>query len=98
MISCRAIQQCNELWTYLREDRLPVLGFVDVGKGSRLAFELAVRLTLTELARLTALMNAGGHVDPERWQLICADLDRLHAMATSSQGGDTPSGRVACAE
>jgi hypothetical protein len=69
------------LQTLLRDDRLPHLGLVDVGKGSRLSFELAVRVTLADLARLGGLPKNDDRIKADRWRRACEDLERLHRMA-----------------
>ena len=85
MISADATNQAGELRALLRAGALPRLGLVDVGKGSRLAFELAVRVTLTDLARFTALARAGHVVAADRWHQVGDDLDRLHRMAVAAR-------------
>ena len=62
-----ATRAADELRTLLRDGALPHLGLVDVGLGARLPFEMAVRVTLNDLARLTALADGG--VDTARWDL-----------------------------
>lgn len=83
MNSSRAIRAADELQAMLREGTLPRLGPVDVGMGAQLPLEMAARVTLADLARVTA------RVDPnqERWEQLLADLERLHHMATA--GRDT---------
>jgi hypothetical protein len=77
------MRQADELRALLRDDALPRLGFVDVGKGSRLTFELAVRSTLADLTRLTQMMDAGHVVGADRWRQLGGDIERLHGMAIS---------------
>jgi hypothetical protein len=85
MISSTAARAADELRALLRDDALPRLGLVDVGKGSRLTFELAVRVTLTDLARLTARANTGHEVVADRWHQLGEDLERLHRMALAAR-------------
>jgi hypothetical protein len=84
MITRREARAADDLRALLRDEALPRLGLVDVGGGSRLAFELAVGATLAELDRLAAWERAGRPVDPGRWRQIGSDLVRLHRMATSA--------------
>ena len=53
------VRAADELRALLRSGALPRLGLVDVGGGSRLAFELAIRATLNDLDRLTARERGG---------------------------------------
>lgn len=85
-ISATAIHQADELRALLRAGTLPPLGLVGVGKGSRLRFELAVRVTLNDLARFAASALAGRDVAADRWQQLGEDLDRLHGMAVTALG------------
>ena len=87
MISADATNQADELRALLRAGVRPRLGLVDVGKGSRLAFELAVRVMLTDLARFTALARGGHVVEADRWHQVGDDLDRLHRMAVAARAG-----------
>jgi hypothetical protein len=75
-------QKTAELDMLLRAELLSDLGLVDVGGGSHLGFELAVRFTLSELARLAALENDGCRTDPSRWDQLKDDVERLHRLAT----------------
>jgi len=86
MMPSRAANAADELRALLRSGDLPRLGLVDVGMGSRLTFELAVRVTLTDLARLTALAHDGHTVEADRWHQLAADLKRLHRMAVQARG------------
>ena len=81
MLKSRALHWADELRALLRDGALPRLGIVDVGMGSRLTFELAVRLTLADLARLTHLTDAGHAVETDRWKQLTEDIERLHRMA-----------------
>jgi hypothetical protein len=83
MITPEAARAAEELRARLLEDRLPRLGAVDVGKGSRLPFESAVRVILADLARFTAWERAGQDVDADRWHQLGEDLERLHRMAVT---------------
>jgi hypothetical protein len=78
------VHAADDLWTLQRDEALPRLGLVDVGGGARLAFDLAVGLTLADLARFKAWERTGRRVEPERWSQLGADLLRLHRMATSA--------------
>jgi hypothetical protein len=86
MISPAAVRAAEELRALLFEGRLPDLGAVDVGKGSRLPFESAVRVTLADLARFTAREATGRDVEAERWHQLGEDLKRLHRMAVEAYG------------
>ena len=85
-ISAQAIHQADELRALLRDEALPNLGIVDVGKGSRLTFALAVAVTLADLTRLTLLADTGHPVGPDRWRQLGEDLERLHRMAITALG------------
>ena len=85
MLASNALQWADELRPLLRDGALPRLGLVDVGKGSRLSFELAVRVTLTDLARLTARANTGHEVAADRWHQLGEDLERLHRMIIAAR-------------
>jgi hypothetical protein len=85
MIPTDAMHAADELAGRLREGALPRLGFVDVGKGSRLQFEPAVRLTLGDLARFTRWERTGRAVPAERWDQLGADLTRLHRLSRGPQ-------------
>jgi hypothetical protein len=76
-----AIRAADGLRTRLRDGALPCVGLVDVGKGSRLSFELAVRVTLSDLVRFTTWGEAGHEVGPDRWQQLGEDLKRLYRTA-----------------
>ena len=80
-----AVRAADELRALLRSGALPRLGLVDVGGGSRLAFELAVRATLNDLDRLTARARGGQVVEARRWRLLGDDLLRLHGMAAQAR-------------
>ena len=54
MLSPEWMRTVEALRALLLANRLPRLGIVDVGMGSRLSFEAAVRVTLADLARFTA--------------------------------------------
>ena len=84
MIPAEAVHAADELAGLLHDGRLPWLGLVDVGKGSRLAFELAVRATLADLHRFTTWKHTGHAVAAERWRQLGDDLMRLHRMALTS--------------
>jgi hypothetical protein len=81
MLVPQVLRRADELQALLRDGALPSLGLVDVGMGSRLAFELAVRVTLADLARLTHLTEAGHAVRADRWTQLRVDIERLHRMA-----------------
>ena len=81
MRASKVLHWADELRALLRDDALPSIGIVDVGMGSRLTFELAVRITLADLARLTHLKDAGHAVAASRWQQLAEDIERLHRMA-----------------
>lgn len=81
MLAPQVLHWADELQALLRDGALPSLGLVDVGMGSRLAFELAVRITLADLARLTHRMDSGQAVGADRWQQLHEDIERLHRMA-----------------
>jgi hypothetical protein len=81
MIPAEARDAAMRLEGLLRDDALPPLGLVDVGMGSRLSFELAVRVTLADLRRFTRWERAGRAVATERWRRLGDDLVRLHRMA-----------------
>jgi hypothetical protein len=85
MTPARATRAANELSALLRAGALPRLGLVDVGQGSRLTFELAVGVTLTDLDRLTTRVNAGHVVDAGRWHQLGEDLERLYRMAITAR-------------
>jgi hypothetical protein len=55
-----------------------------VGKGSRLSFELAVRVTLADLTRFTHSAAAGHGVEASRWHQLGEDLERLHRIAVTA--------------
>ena len=86
MIPSDATQAADELRALLRDGALPPLGLVDVGLGARLPFEMAVRVTLNDLARLTARADDGRWFDADRWDQIFDDLVRLHRMAITAPG------------
>ena len=86
MIPPRAAHAADELRALLRDGALPRLGMVDVGMGARLSFESAVRVTLTDLAHLTARHDAGHDVGAARWHQLGKDLERLHRMAVAARG------------
>ncbi len=86
-ISPEAARAAEELRALLRAGGLPRLGAVDVGKGSRLPFESAVRVTLADLARFAAWEHAGRDVAAARWRQLGEDLARLHRMAVAAHGG-----------
>jgi hypothetical protein len=103
MIASEAMHQAGELRALLRDGALPSLGIVDVGKGSRLSFELAVRVTLAELTRLTHVADASHPAGPDRWHQPGDDLERLQRMAFAEPrpwGGpewaDLPAGVTEC--
>jgi hypothetical protein len=79
-----ATRAANELRALLRDDALPNRGLVEVGAGSILAFELAVRATLTNLDFLAARANACHPVDEDRRRQLEEDLTRLHSMAVAT--------------
>ena len=81
MRASKVLHWADELRALLRDGALPSLGIVDVGMGSRLSFELAVRITLADLARLTHQMDAGHAVAADRWKQVSEDIERLHQMA-----------------
>ena len=81
MLPPEAIRAADELRTLRRDEALPRLGLVDLGEGSRLTFQLAVGVVLSDLARFTAWERAGRRVEPRRWQRLSADLVRLHWIA-----------------
>jgi hypothetical protein len=81
MRTSKVLHRADELRALLRDGALPSLGIVDVGMGSRLSFELAVRITLADLARLTHLTVAGHAVAADRWKQLSEDIERLHRMA-----------------
>jgi hypothetical protein len=85
MLASKAIHAANELRALLHDEALPRLGLVDVGKGSRLTFELAVGVTLTDLDRLTARVNAGQVVHAGRWHQLGEDLERLYRMVVTAR-------------
>jgi hypothetical protein len=87
MNSSRAIRAADELQAMLREGTLPRLGLVDVGMGARLPLEMAVRVTLADLARTAARVDPNQEREVTRWEQLLADLERLHHMATA--GKDT---------
>ena len=80
-----AVRAADELRALLRSGALPPLGLVDVGGGSRLAFELAIRATLNDLDRLTARARGGQVIEAHRWRLLGDDLLRLHGMAAQAR-------------
>ena len=84
LISPDVVRAAQELRALLREGGLPRLGLVDVGKGARLSFESAVRVTLGDLARFAAWEDAGREVEAERWRQLAEDLARLHGMAVTA--------------
>ena len=79
------VRAAEELRALLLASRLPRLGLVDVGMGSRLSFEAAVRVTLADLARFTAWEHVGRAVDAERWRQLSEDLERLHQMTVAAR-------------
>jgi hypothetical protein len=79
-----AIRAAGDFRALLRAGVLPRLGLTDVGSGSRLVFELAVRATLNELARFAALARGGHVVAAKRWRLLGEDLLRLHRIAAGA--------------
>ena len=81
MRASKVLHWADELRALLRDGALPSLGIVDVGMGSRLTFEFAVRITLADLERLTHLMDGGHAVAMDRWQQVSEDIERLHRMA-----------------
>ena len=85
-LSWGAIHAADELRALLRADALPCLGLIDVGKGARLPFESAVRVTLADLARFAAWEHAGRDVAAERWRQLGEDLDRLYRLAVAACG------------
>jgi len=89
-LSATATVRAGELRALLRAGALPRLGLVDVGLGSRLSFELTVRATLNDLARLAARADAGSAVGPYRRRLLCADLERLHRLAVTARSSVRP--------
>jgi hypothetical protein len=80
MIATRALDRADELLALLQTDTVPDLGIVDVGQGSRLPIEMAVRVTLTDLARLERLSAAGCETDPARWRQLAGDVEHLHRL------------------
>jgi hypothetical protein len=84
MLSLEAVRVVEVLRALLLKSRLPQLGIVDVGMGSRLSFESAVRVTLADLARFTAWEHVGRDVDADRWCQLSEDLVRLHRMAVGA--------------
>ena len=84
-LSRLATRQADELRALLQAGALPRLGLVDVGMGSRLAFELAVRSTLYDLARLAARADAGHPVDARRWHRLGEDVERLHRLTIAAR-------------
>ena len=84
MLSPEAARAAEGLRALLHRGGLPRLGAVDVGKGSRLSFESAVRVTLADLARFTTWERAGRAVDADRWRQLVEDLARLHRMAATA--------------
>src|SRR5215212_9252813 len=86
MTAARTLDRADELLALLRADDLPDLGLVAIGQGSRLPLEMAVRVTLTELARLERLSAAGCETDPARWQQLGEDVERLHHLLGTAPG------------
>jgi hypothetical protein len=84
-----AIRAANDLRALLRDDVLPHLGLVAVGQGSLLAFELAVRATLNDLARIDARVDSGHRVDAGRRRRLEEDLARLHSMVLAAPSAPT---------
>ena len=87
MNSSRAICAADELQAMLREGTLPRPRLVDVGMGARLPLEMAVRVTLADLARTAARVDPNQEREVTRWEQLLADPERLHHMATA--GKDT---------
>ena len=85
-IPSRPTDAAVALRALLRAGALPRLGLVDVGGGSRLSFELAVRATLTDLDHVMARAQGDPTVEADRLQQLCEDLDRLHRMAVAARG------------
>ena len=81
MITSKALRRAHAPRARLRDGTRPSLGIVHVGNGSRLTFELVVRIALADLTRFTRATDTGREVEADRWQQLSEDLGRLHRMA-----------------